>query len=211
MEDNNIINHYIRKIKGFFNRMSVRTLINRGRIMMENKKYEKAKTSLLKAKEMDSHDSTIYYLLGLVEARQNNFTEAIPYLRSALELNPSSTQYKFDLALSYMENGEYDRSEELFDDLMYNYSEDQSLLVYVCELYQHKGELDKAIKIIEAIPYEERGEPRLPYQLARYYSEQNKDKEIILDLLYEAKSKANYLRDKTLVKEIEDYENEINS
>jgi predicted Zn-dependent protease len=209
LNDKNIIEEIIIKVKDFFNRMSVRTLINRGRIMMENKKYDKAKNSLLKAKAIDSHDSTIYYLLGLVEARQNNFNEAIPYLRSALELNPSATQYKFDLALSYMENEEYDKSEELFDDLMYTYSEDQSLLVYVCELYQHKGELDKAIKIIEAIPYEERGEPRLPYQLAKYYYEQDKDKESILDLLDEAKSKAKYLRDKSLVKEIEDYENEI--
>lgn len=199
------------RFKGFVKRMRTRIMVNRGRIMMENKKYDKAKTSLLKAKELDPHESITYYLLGLVEARQNNFIQAIPYLRSALELNPKATQYKFDLALTYMENGDYDKSEELFDDLMYTHSEDQSLLVYVCELYQHKGELDKAIKIIEAIPYTERGEPRLPYQLACYYAEMGKDKALILDLLDEAKDKASYLRDKELVKEIEDYINEIGS
>ncbi len=194
----------------FFKRMKFRILINKGRSLMDKCKYDKAKEKFMEARSINNRDSAVYYLLGLIEARQENFEPAIEYLRSSLELNPEGVQYKFDLALCYVETGEYDKAEELFEDLIYRYEKEQSLLVYACDLYHRKGDIDKAIKLIEDIPYEERGEPKLSFMLAKYYHEKGKDRNIILELLEESKQKATYLRDKELIKQVEDFENEIN-
>ncbi|MFW5799420.1 MAG: tetratricopeptide repeat protein, partial [Spirochaetota bacterium] len=162
------------------------------------------------AKNLYDEESATYYLLGLVEARQENYTEAIEYINQALQLKPDSAQYQFDLALCHMENEDYENAQNLFDKVMETYYQDQSLLVYVCDLCDRTGNYKKGINIIESIPKDELGEPYLVYQLAQFYNKLGNNKEKVLNLLNEARDKARYLKDKNLIEEIGAYENEIN-
>ena len=193
----------------FFKRLKFRWLLNRGRNLMEAKKYEKAVDVLSKAKEMDSEESVIYYLLGLIEARQEKYTGAIDYLRRSIKLRPESPQYKFDLALCYVEIEKHTEAEQLFKELLETHANEQSLLMYICDLYLKTKQFKKGIELIENIPNGELYEPYLVYQLAQFYNEVGENKNKVLNLLEEAKEKAHLLKDKKVTKEIERYKSEI--
>ncbi len=195
----------------YFEKLRCRILLNKGRNKMEAGKYEDALKPLFRAKQMDELNPIPHYLIGCVKARQDEYKDAIVYLKRSLELQPESSQFAFDLALCYVEVGDYDEAEELFDKLVKNYPQDQSLLVYVTDFYLLTKQYYRGINLIESIPPEELGEAYLVYQLAQLYYEADKvnNKEKTSDLLEEAKEKARYLRDKKLIEEIEEYNTKI--
>lgn len=176
---------------------------------MEAKKYDKALNTLNKAIKIDVNNSVTHYLFGLVEARQERYKEAIIHLKKSVSLNPESDQYKFDLALCYVETEEYDKSEKIFDELIDAFPYDQSLFVYVSDLYERTEQYRKGLELIESIPEDELGEPYLVYQLAKFHNMLDTGKDKVITLLEEAKEKAEYLRDKKLIEDINEYKDQL--
>lgn len=183
--------------------------MNNGRNLMNVKKYDRAILSLNKAMAINDKSSSVYYLLGLVEARQYRFNAAIRYLKIALRIKPENPQYQFDLALCYMEIENYAESEKLFNGLLETHPDNQSLFVYVSDMYYKSNRIQKAIDFIESIPESKLTEPYLIYQLAQYYQELNTDTNKIFNLLDKAIEKALLIKDKQLIREIEGYKDEI--
>src|SRR5580658_11140495 len=56
--------------------------------------------------------------LGLLEARQEHYTQAIAYYRKAIALSPNLPGLHLNLGLAYFKNGEYKRAIEIFTPLL---------------------------------------------------------------------------------------------
>ena len=63
-------------------------------------------------------DSEAYAHVGLLEARQEHFTEAVPYYRKALALNPSMPGVRLDMGLSQFKSGEFKGAIQSFEPLL---------------------------------------------------------------------------------------------
>jgi len=59
-----------------------------------------------------------YAHLGLLEARQEHYTEAIQSYRKAMALDPAMPRLRFNLGLAYFKQGEYREALEQFDPLL---------------------------------------------------------------------------------------------
>ena len=65
-------------------------------------------------------DFETYAHIGLLEARQEHYKEAIPYYRKALALNPSLSEVRLDLGLSQFKSGDFKGAIQSFGPLLKN-------------------------------------------------------------------------------------------
>jgi Tfp pilus assembly protein PilF len=106
--------------------------------------YSESTATYQKAIALRPNRAGAHVGLGVILVQQKKYSEALPPLRRSLELDrQSSTPYLF-LGLAEMMTGEYDASEE---DLNRAYEIDKPALasLYLANLYEMKGEPDKAI------------------------------------------------------------------
>lgn len=88
--------------------------------------------------------------LGLLEAHQEHYAQAISFYRKALALSPSLPGLRLNLGLAYFKNGEYKSAIEIFDPLLKaspNADETQRLTVLIGMSYYGLG------AYTEAVPY----------------------------------------------------------
>jgi len=69
--------------------------------------------------------------LGLLEARQEHYTEAIRFYRKALSLSPSMPGLRLNLGLALFKNGDYKDAIQMFTPLLKAQPEDQRLTVLI--------------------------------------------------------------------------------
>jgi tetratricopeptide (TPR) repeat protein len=72
-----------------------------------------------------------YAHLGLLEARQEHYPEAIRYYRKAFELAPTMPGLRLNLGLSLFKNGDYKQAIAMFEPLLKAQPDDQRLNVLV--------------------------------------------------------------------------------
>jgi tetratricopeptide (TPR) repeat protein len=92
-----------------------------------------------------------YAHLGLLEARQEHYKEAVPLYRKALELGPQIASVQLNLGLALFKGGELRQSIEVFDALLKNQPADSPQAVQLSTLLgmAHYGLGDYAL----AVPY----------------------------------------------------------
>jgi len=67
--------------------------------------------------------------LGLLEARQEHYTEAVGYYRKALALDPAMPGLRLNLGLAFFKNGDYKQAIQTFTPLLKAQPDDQRLTV----------------------------------------------------------------------------------
>jgi tetratricopeptide (TPR) repeat protein len=72
----------------------------------------------------------LYYRKGLREYKNNNFQQAIKYIKKAVELDPTNDDYQLELANLYSEVGNYVKSNEILKDI-YNKNKNIIECVYL--------------------------------------------------------------------------------
>ena len=90
--------------------------------------------------------------LGLLEARQEHYTQAIDFYRKALALSPSLPGLRLNLGLAYFKNGEYKSAIEIFAPLLkaaQNADETQRLTVLIGMSYYGLGEYKAAVPYLK--------------------------------------------------------------
>ncbi len=78
--------------------------------------------------------------LGLLEARQERYAEAIRFYRKALALKPAMPGLRLNLGLALFKNGDYKQAIEMFTPLLKATPEDQRLTVLIGMSYYGLGE-----------------------------------------------------------------------
>ena len=81
-----------------------------------------------------------YAHLGLLEARQEHYPEAIRYYRKALALSPEMPGLRQNLGLSYFKNGDYKQAIEMFGPFLKAQPDDQRLNILVGMSYYGLGQ-----------------------------------------------------------------------
>jgi tetratricopeptide (TPR) repeat protein len=91
--------------------------------------------------------------LGLLEARQEHYTQAIAYYRKAIALSPNLPGLHLNLGLAYFKNGEYKRAIEIFTPLLKAQSADSPemyrLTVLVGMSHYGLGEFAAAVPFLK--------------------------------------------------------------
>jgi tetratricopeptide (TPR) repeat protein len=67
--------------------------------------------------------------LGLLEARQEHYTEAVRYYRKAMALDPAMPGLRLNLGLALFKDGDYKHAIQMFSPLLQAQPEDQRLIV----------------------------------------------------------------------------------
>lgn len=79
---------------------------------LENQDYTEVKKLIEKALKENPKNEDAYELLGVVLARENNFSEAIVAMQKLEELNPALVMAKTNLSIFYMKLGDKEKAEE---------------------------------------------------------------------------------------------------
>jgi tetratricopeptide (TPR) repeat protein len=91
--------------------------------------------------------------LGLLEARQEHYTQAIALYRKAMALNPTMPGLHLNLGLAYFKDGEYKKAIEIFTPLLkaaaQNADETQRLSVLIGMSYYGLGENAAAVPYLK--------------------------------------------------------------
>lgn len=85
--------------------------------------------------------------IGLLEARQEHFTEAIRFYRKAMTLAPTMPGLRLNLGLAYFKNGDYEQAIAMFSPMMKAQPDDQRLVLLMGMSYYGLG------KYAAATPY----------------------------------------------------------
>ncbi len=83
--------------------------------------------------------------LGQKELSRDNFTDAISYLKSALDEDPDNPAILRDLGLAYFQNLEFDKSIDAFNQVLIQVPDDGKSLFYLGAAYEINNDLDNAI------------------------------------------------------------------
>ena len=111
----------------------------------KNAEAEAAWRSYLKAHPSDSE---LYAHLGLLEARQEHFKEAVPFYRKAMALNPGIPGLRLNLGLALFKSGELKQAIQEFQPLLKNQplssAEGQRLTILIGMAHYGLGEYGEA-------------------------------------------------------------------
>jgi tetratricopeptide (TPR) repeat protein len=80
-------------------------------------KNAEAEAAFKALSERDPSDPRPYAYLGLLEARQQHYPQAITYYRKAMVLNPALPNLQMNLGLALFKNGDYRQAIAIFDPL----------------------------------------------------------------------------------------------
>ena len=94
-------------------------------------KNAEAEAAWLSISKQATSNPEPYAHLGLLEARQEHYPEAIRYYRKALAMAPAMPGLRLNLGLSYFKNGDYKEAIAMFDPMLKRKPDDQQLTVLV--------------------------------------------------------------------------------
>lgn len=97
--------------------------------------------------------------LGLLEARQEHYSQAIAYYRKAMALNPAMPGLQLNLGLAYFKAGDYKQAIVELDPLLKTQPDDQRLIILIGMSHYGLGQF------AAAAPYLKQGVDRDPQNL----------------------------------------------
>ncbi|MBI5866922.1 MAG: tetratricopeptide repeat protein [candidate division Zixibacteria bacterium] len=92
----------------------------------------------------------VWYFVGRAYARFERYDSAVVWFEKAYKLDSNDTRIQFALASSLERNGHFDRSADLFNDLLRHEPDNAPALNYLGYMYADSGiRLDESLKLIE--------------------------------------------------------------
>jgi tetratricopeptide (TPR) repeat protein len=85
-----------------------------------------------------------YAHLGLLEARQEHYPDAIRYYRKAFAMAPAMPGLRLNLGLAYFKNGDYKQAIAMFEPVLQQKPDDQQLTILVGMSHYGLGQFDAA-------------------------------------------------------------------
>jgi tetratricopeptide (TPR) repeat protein len=95
----------------------------------------------------------VWYLKLLSELYQENmqFEESIEVMEQLVELHPNNLEYLYDLALSHLLVGNYQKSIKVYNDIEKQIGVTEEISIQKQKIWQRMGKPDKAIEEIESL------------------------------------------------------------
>ncbi len=109
---------------------------------------DKAYFYLQKSLEYDQNEPAIYYKIAEVLTRANKPQEALPYAKTAAELNPENKYYSLLVAEIYRGLKQPLAAAEILDSLTSDGESNQQYNLDLASLYLQSNELDKALVVL---------------------------------------------------------------
>jgi len=163
-------------------------LINKGKTLIQLKKYKEALVTLNKAVELNEKNLLVYNLLGVVNANLNNLTGAIKAWKTVIDYGGDDEYLHLNLARALAENKEYKEALVEYNMLLELFPENHEL---------HKV-IQKTIKNIQkSIISSQKGDEKTDY-ISRIEEEHN--------IKIEVKPKKNKLNFEKIYKYLSDFE-----
>lgn len=110
----------------------------------KRQQYAEARETFRKAIEIRPDRAEAYVGLGVAMVKEKSYDEAITHLRRSIEIDEQSSAAYMFLGLAEMQIGQYDAAEP---NLLraYEMSKTAAILVYLANLYELRGEPERAI------------------------------------------------------------------
>ena len=112
--------------------------------------FEKATKVLLESLKIFPNDFDMNYFLGIAQYSLENFIESETYYEKALKINDQSTTAMHGLAMAYDKNEKWDKSDQLYIDLIAGNTNDaQAYNNYAYSLVERNKDIDYALTLAE--------------------------------------------------------------
>lgn len=105
--------------------------------------------------------------LGKIALYENNFKESIIYLLQASQRLPMDSSIRFYLASAYFKNEEYEKSIEIYQQMLLKDQNDPKIRIYLGMSYFESGQYQSAEKNFQLVLNQGSTEPLLLYYLAK--------------------------------------------
>jgi tetratricopeptide (TPR) repeat protein len=129
-------------------------------------KTEDAKTIWKTISSQQPSDPEPFAHLGLLEAREEHYSDAIHFYRKAMSLAPEMPGLRLNLGLSLFKNGDYQQAIQIFDPLIKAQPDDQRLDVLVGMSHYGLAEYKEASSFLKRAAEQDSGNLTLLLTLA---------------------------------------------
>lgn len=130
-------------------------------------------------------DAQGFALLAKIRLKQNRLNEAKSLASKALTLDTTLVSAKLTLAETYLLLGEIEQSNAVLDGISANEISDDSIRLYVAELYAQNGGCPKTLSLAEKLSIKIKNSEALPFRAACYL--ELRDKKSFASLIPSAK------------------------
>jgi len=118
----------------------------------KEKRYDEARTDYLKVTKLDSTFADPYLYLGNLDEKGGNLEKAVENWKKFAELSPGSGKQVFErLEKALFELGRFGQIEEFYRKLMAKDSKNMDVISGLVNVFQAKGEYDKALSLIDQV------------------------------------------------------------
>ena len=119
--------------------------------LYSNGEYKQARERLETLSAMAPKDDAVWYYLALSEAALQDFSSARKHLEKAIALDGGNYWYRRTLAGLYLTQGEIPLGIEMYEALVKDFPEKESLSYQLLNLYLRQGDMEKALSALEEI------------------------------------------------------------
>jgi len=110
---------------------------------------EAAKAEVLEAIRIEPAYTNAYAILGKIEAKKKDYKKAFENFRKAAIGSPRNKKIRFNLALTYLDLGEYQGAIGQYKAVRYIWPTDPKAVFFLAKAYAHNQEYDEALKILK--------------------------------------------------------------
>ena len=120
-----------------------------GNIAFERKKLHEALEHYQRAAELDPNFNNIWYKIGMVQRRLNQFDDALASFERAIEMQPKELAPYADLIVIYMKQGQLPKAREILERGLRSNPKSPHLLALLSSVYLESGDLRRATAVLE--------------------------------------------------------------
>jgi len=135
--------------------------------------YGLAKATFGRVSKMLPGNSEVLYALGAIARSEGHWDESIGYWERGLALNPRNTALLTEVAFTYAALRQFPKAENLYDRALTILPNELSLLALKASIYQAKGNLKEAAKLLVAVTAQTNSDVAVRIKLTQMRLERN--------------------------------------
>jgi Flp pilus assembly protein TadD len=117
---------------------------------------------LREAITIEPNNAAIKHSLGLLLVRQRNYTEALPQLREAAELDPDNARYAYVYAVALSSTGSAAQAKTVLEKTHKQHPTDRNVLLGLIAFERDSGDVAAALSHAQELAALEPGNPQIP-------------------------------------------------
>ncbi len=153
---------YFKPIPAHMNKRMALYTIFQGLILQEEGEGRDARIRYKEALKTDPNCSAAYFYLGKSYYEEERLEDAVREWQTLCEKIPEQAYITFDsLEKAWFELGKFTEAERLYSDILATDSENIHAIIALTEIYNKKGDYDRALEILEHVNNSHPDDPRI--------------------------------------------------